>query len=426
MAKKKTPPPRKSPDARKRVLNKTFSDKAYIAVKKVLRAYGLDPDIFDKFSKAQRSLFINMETESPKFKVAEGHRMPRQLVNLMTTTIQHFLRHNYYGDRSNNLTYLELATFGVTLYLQIMFINDVRSFPPEQMKIVDMIAEKFTEYPITHALEAVGTQIRKTVQGVSKVNFRIYGFDWKVPSEYGTGFFKSTVFLHSEESEVMYFQHNNQYHKAFQVKAGRVNGQPAQGAQIDHRFIFPERRTERHFDIYIQSHALLRIKERVDIFPAHKRNFYVMEPLLYMHRITVDSFGRCMFECYYDNTLFGYYPFVIKDKKIFVLTFLPLLSPITYRGALLINRFGMQKEDMLYLGMDKLSFFFTVDFSQIPLLQSALIEFGFGRILNFAAEDRLPLMIDTKKTLRVKKFFEHLEEAALLKDPDPEPEPDPI
>jgi hypothetical protein len=56
--KRKKTPAKKSPDVRKRILNKTFVDKAYIAVKKVLRAYGLDPDIFDRLSKYRRSFFL--------------------------------------------------------------------------------------------------------------------------------------------------------------------------------------------------------------------------------------------------------------------------------------------------------------------------------------------------------------------------------
>jgi hypothetical protein len=405
---KKNKPQKKSTDVRKRILNKRFIDKAYVAVKKVLRAYGLDPDMFDRLSKHQRNLFMQVETEPPKFRVVEGNRFPRQLVNMINTSVQQFMRNNYYGDESIGLTYLELATFGVSLYTQIMCIYDEsdRSFPPEQMKIVDAIAEKFIETPIAEALVAVGEQLRKHMQMVSKVNFRIYGYSWEIPSDYGPGYIKSTVFLYSEECESIYFTYKNQRHKAFRIKAGQVSTTPAHNASIDHRYIFPERYGTKYLDIYIQSHALQRIKERVDIFPAHKRNFYVMDPLLYMHRVEMSPSGQDMFECYCKDTLFGYYTYIVQKNKIFVLTFLPALSPNTPKGYFLAKRFGLQKEDMNYLGMDKLSFFFTVDFSQIPVLHKALLEAGFGTLFTFAPDDRLPFEIDIRKTLRVKKFFE--------------------
>jgi hypothetical protein len=406
---KKKKPQKQSTDVRKRMTNKRYIDKAYVAMKKVLRAYGLDPEMLDRLSKHQRSLLMLFETEPPKFRVVEGNRFPRQLVNMINTSVQQYMRNNYYGDESIGLTYLELATFGVSLYMQIMSVNDEadRSFPPEQMAIVDAIVEKFTEKPVAKALSAVGEQIRKNIQMVSKVNFRIYGHSWKIPSEYGYGYMKSTVFLSSEECESLYFTYKNQRHKAFRIKAGQVSTTPPYNASIDHRYIYPERPGDKRFDIYIQSHALQRIKERVDIFPAHKRNFYVMDSLLYMHRVVVSPSGQSMFECFYKDTLFGYYTFTVQNDKIFVLTFLPALSPETPKGDFLVKRFGLQKEDMKYLGMDKLSFFFTVDFSQIPVLHEALLEAGFGTLFTFAPDDRLPFEIDPLKTLRVKKFFEN-------------------
>jgi len=405
--KRKKAPAQKSPDVRKRVLNKTFVDKAYIAVKKVLRAYGLDPDIFDRFSKYQRSVFLLCETQAPRFRVAEGCRVPRQLVALLNSSTHHFLRNNYYGDRSIGLTYLELVTFGITLYYQITAVHTKKSFPAEQMPIINVIADKFIEFPVFKALEAVGTHIRKSVQMISKVNFRLYGYDWDlaVPGEQGS--LMSTVTIYSEECESIYFSYRNNYHKAFRVKAGRVISTPSYGAIIDRWFVTGRETCKKQFfDIYIQSHALLRIKERVDIFPAHRRNFYAMDTLLYMHKVVFNSNGQAMFECYYKDVLFGYYPFVIQGNKLFVLSFLPIISPDTPKGMLLAKRLNLQKEDMIYLGMDKLSFFFTVDFTQIPLLYEALLEAGLGPLLNYTSEDLLPFEHDAKKTLRVKHFFE--------------------
>jgi hypothetical protein len=114
-----------------------------------------------------------------------------------------------------------------------------------------------------------------------------------------------------------------------------------------------------------------------------------------------------MFECYHDNVLFGYYPFIIQGKKLFVLSFLPIISPDTPKGMFLAKRLNLQKEDMSYLGMDKLGFFFTVNFAQIPVLNEALHDAELGPLLNYASEDLLPFERDAKKTLRVKHFFEN-------------------
>ncbi|MDR3194813.1 MAG: hypothetical protein LBT76_05935 [Tannerella sp.] len=410
--KKKKSPAGKSPDIRKRILNKTFIDKAYLAIRKILRVYGLDPDMFDRLSKHQRQMFMLVETEAPKFKVAEGCRVPRQLVTLVNNYTHHFIRNNCYGNPEIGLTYLELITFGITFYTQVLSLHkaDDCNFPPEQMQIVDTIAEKFIAANFYESLTAVGTYIRRAVQMISKVNFRIYGYDWHVPVFVGQGRFLSTVTLYSEESESIYFTYKGQKHKAFRVKAGRIITTPSTGACIDEEdvtFSSREDHKEKKLDIYIQSHALQRIKERVDIFPAHRRNFYVMDTLLYMHRVEFNSQNQGMFECYHDDVLFGYYPYIIRGNKLFVLTFLPIISPETPRGESFVYLLGLQKQDMIYLGMDKLSFFLTVDFTQIPELFQALTHLGLYSLVNYASEDLLPFERDPQKTLRVKRFFEN-------------------
>ncbi|MDR3247044.1 MAG: hypothetical protein LBT50_11525 [Prevotellaceae bacterium] len=405
--KREKSPTKKSPDVRKRILNKTFIDKAYVAIKKILRAYNLDPDIFDQLTKNQRNVFILCETQSLKFKIAEDNHVPRQLIALLSSSTHHFLRNNYFGDRSIGLTYLELSTFGITFYSQLMVALEDNCFPPEQMEIVKTIAEKFAILPVYKALEPVGTHIRKSVQMISKVNFRIYGHCWLFAVLNGDDCIKSTVNIYSEECESTYFSYKNNYHKAFRVKAGRVNSEPSYGAIIDQWFISGKDIDEtRYLNIYIQSHALQRVKERVDIFPAHRRNFYAMDTLLYMQEVVFSTNKRAMFECYYKDVLFGYYPFIVQDDNLFVLSFLPVLSPDTPKGAVFAKRLNIQKEDLIYLGMDKLSFFFTIDFAQIPMLHEALIEAGLCPLLDYVSEDLLPFEHDAKKTLRVKNFFE--------------------
>jgi hypothetical protein len=289
--KKKKVSATKSQNIRKRVLNKTFIDTANATVKKILRAFDIDAELFDQLSKNQRAHFIQAETYAPKFEIDDGSRIPRQLMDAISRSTHHFLRHNYFDAPSNELTYLDMVTFGIAFYLGFIEILDLRTLGP------------------------IGTHVRKSVQMMSKVNFRIYGFNWDIPSSYGQGYYKTTIMLYSEKSEYIYFQYKNKYHKAFPVRAGRVHAMPFHAAHIDKWFIIPEKyRHEskpKYLDIYIQSHALQRIKERVDIFPAHKRNFYVMDPLLYMHQLVFNSHDRAMFECFHKDTLFGYYPFIV-------------------------------------------------------------------------------------------------------------------
>ncbi|MDR2775041.1 MAG: hypothetical protein LBC19_09960 [Tannerella sp.] len=393
--------------------SKTYLDKTYATVRKILQAYGFAPDLLDSFTKQQRRFLMLLEAEPPRFKVEEGHRVPRRLLDFVAESTHHFMRTHYIGDKRLGLTYLELATFGMA-FSMILCEYSRRIFPPEQMRIIDALAEFFDNNRILNELTALGKHIRMTVMMISKVNFRIYGYSWKIYSEYegNRSVIKSTVYISSEEPKFIRFTHKQKERKAFRVRAGRVIDAPPYDAVIDRWFIFHrEESPSVYLDIYIQSHALQRTKERMDIFPAHKRNYYIMEPLLYMHCIEKSPSGRSMLTCYTSNSnthvRLGYFPFIIQGRKLIVLTFLPLISAETPEGEFLGRTLGLQTDDMIFLGMDKLSFFCTVDFEQIPVLKEALIAANVWNLVEYAtSHPDVTFTVDQKKTLMVKKFFE--------------------
>jgi hypothetical protein len=90
-----------------------------------------------------------------------------------------------------------------------------------------------------------------------------------------------------------------------------------------------------------------------------------------------------------------------------VLTLLPLFSPGTIEEYRLQERFAVQKEDIKFLGMDKLSFFLTVDFEQIPVLKDLFMDIGIWNLILFARNlPQTDFPVDQKKTQMVKSFFE--------------------
>lgn len=390
----------------------TSLEKAYTAVRKVLQVYGFDPDLLDAFSKQQRRFLCFLKADPPRFKVEEGNHVPRRLLDFVSESTHRYMRTHYFGDKKVELTYLELATYGIAFATTVLTIQEPSGYLPEQMKIIDSLRKCFSENRIVRDLTEVAIHIRKHMMMVSKMNFRVYGYTWKIGNTLEEGYLKSIVYMSSEEAKSIYFTYKEKERVAFRVRVGQVISEPPYDAKLDRWFIFQkEEFPPVYLDIYIQSHALLRSKERIDIFPAHKRNFYIMEPLLYLHRVVKSPTGSSMLECYTQegNTIvrFGYFPFIIQDKKLIVLTFLPLTSPDTYEGDYLQKNLGLQIEDAKFLGMDKLSFFLTVDFDQIPILKKALVTTGIWTLIRYAAKvPDVEHAIDQKKTQMVKKFFE--------------------
>jgi hypothetical protein len=396
---------------------KVSQDDAQIVVKKILRAYGFDPDLFDSFTKLQRKYLFYQLVEPTRFKAEEGHRVPRRLINFVSESTHRFMRTHYFGDERIGLTYLEFSTYGLSLAYMIEQEKANTSLLPEQVKTLTDVAEIINVTRVVEDCAAIETHIRQATLMISKVNFRIYGHNWVIenaPLQQLS--VRSTVLMSSEDPISIRFKHNQKERVAFRVRAGRVISEPAYNATIDRWFIFHgDEETPVYLDIYIQSHALQRIKERLDIFPAHRRNFYVMEPLLYMHEVEESMSGNPMLTCYFKDGLryiyLGYFPFIIQKNKLIVLSFLPLISEDTLAGWHLSHRLGLQIKDRMFLGMDKLSFFLTVDFDQIPVLKKALSVTSIWSLVEYAASHpELGFTIDQKKTQMVKKFFEHKEE----------------
>jgi hypothetical protein len=388
----------------------------------MLRVYGFDPAIADLFSKKQWIYMSQHEVDAPRVKVMSGSRVPRRLVNFVSESMHRFLRTNYFGDPNIGFTYLELVTFGMA-FASMIYHEAHRPIyiSPRLKEVMPSLARFFTAEGscLPQDTEEIGLHICKIITSLSKVNFRIYGYRWiTMDDRYDDGAYKSTVYISSEEPIVIRFVHKEKERLAFRIRTGRVAKIPPYDAVIDRRLIDPEDTTKpEDLDMYIQSHALHRIKERVDIFPAHRRNYYMMIPLLYEHRVAKSPSGQLMLECYTDENgaivRFGYFPFIVRENKLIVLSFLPLISSGTPEGIYLQKHFGLQVEDMKFLGMGKLSFFLTVDFEQISTLKSALQATEIWNLIEYVAKDpemKMNFPVDQKKTRMVKKFFERKSE----------------
>jgi hypothetical protein len=101
------------------------------------------------------------------------------------------------------------------------------------------------------------------------------------------------------------------------------------------------------------------------------------------------------------NTV-GYFPYVVLDNALLLLSFLPLSSPITPEGAMLNKILGIQLEDSKYIGLDKLSFYTQTDFETIPKLKLALEKAGMWHLTEIETIEKS----DRKEDVILKKFFE--------------------
>ena len=115
--------------------------------------------------------------------------------------------------------------------------------------------------------------------------------------------------------------------------------------------------------VYIQSHAVDRIKERLGEYFSHFMYVDILSSLLFKEITPADN-GGYLFAYNTLNIKVGYLKVSIVGDKLIIRTFLFLTNNGTPEGKKLETILGLQKEDKKYLGIDKLSTFLDSDFEQ--------------------------------------------------------------
>jgi len=128
-------------------------------------------------------------------------------------------------------------------------------------------------------------------------------------------------------------------------------------------------------EVYIQSHALQRLAERMDKIPISLVHYGVYmsfkEP-----KICYDKNNNVLIECYIDWIKAGYFVVELIEGILVIKTFLFITNTGTPEAQLLEANTGLQKTDKQYFAFDKLSTFMNADIDNMPELQKILIDSG--------------------------------------------------
>lgn len=147
-------------------------------------------------------------------------------------------------------------------------------------------------------------------------------------------------------------------------------------------------------NVYIQSHAINRLIERIDCFwiGVVQLNMYssLMKPI-----ITHDTNHNLLIEFTIFNTKAGYFRADIVDGVILIRTFLFVTNSGTPEGQLLEKNTGLQKLDKKYLNIDKLSTFMNSDLDKNLHVQQLFKNAGCQCLLDLYTKMQPLLVTDT-------------------------------
>ena len=394
------------------------NEQCYVVAKKILRHFELEPELIDVFTKRHRERLLSVFYITPVVKPDKEKTVPRQYIRNINTTMYQYLKNNYWGKPENNITLSELATYGLSFLSNIEQAFEEKFFDENspQFETARIICEKFNRDEVLNSeFSGLMNGIYNQTSGYSKVNFRMYGFSFdceKITKSCGCcNEYRFAVRITAQNSETRIFTYNDIKRKAFRMFQTDIGLYLPEPATVERKRIFPRAKENDKLNIYIQSHVLHRFKERMDIFLPTDQNILIQNA--FTLKMNLASFeNRVLFACLLEKQPIGYFTFFVQDDSVVINTFLPLTSVDTPEGKKLHELLPLTKEELFYLGMDKMSFFLKVDFEQIPMLKQALIDSKIWEAklaieaLNSVDDDDETLNIDLNKTMFVKNYFD--------------------
>jgi len=398
-----------------RSASRTQQERCYAVAKKLFGTFDLNPALLDVFSKKQKQYLFEIIWDSPVVRAEKVKTIPRRFLDEIRDKLVTYMNIKKFGKQENALTLTELVTYGLGFMMSFSMYQNKEwvGATPQQIDAAQQISKKIPK--IEYFFVGIGAiPIANFMQYLTKcysqVNFRLYGY--KFSWEQAGLSMRMKIEMTSQYCETKLFTHKGVKRKAFHVVYTEEGFSNPGGAKVPKNKIFHRAKESEYFNLYIQSHALHRFKERVDIYDATDRNYLLQQSLTCWQHITVTD-KQTFLACTCDDCPLGYFTFFVQDDDMVLNTFIPLVNATTPEGKKLHELLPFGKEDTTYLGMDKLSFYTDIDFEQIPILKQVLIDTGIWKSKLAIETTRLTdeSLIDEKKTQLVKRFFDKIVEA---------------
>jgi hypothetical protein len=391
--------------------------------RRIMQHLGFEAKQLDVFTKKQKNSLLQLVLDTPSVKAEKDRTVPRQYVKQLRETLHHVMKNDFYDKSEHKLTYYDMATVGIPFCLNLREMHEKGKFSEApQRELAEQLYAKILELDFDSLTNFMWVfyQMHLETGAMSQPNYRLYGFyfRWEGLENSSSlyGHHRLIIYITALESLHKHFEHNGTRRIAYRMQ------QPDQVIKMGNRIvvllreIFPNALNgDTELNLYVQSHALRRFKERLNEIHPKGRNV-LLHHFLVENRQVVQTPAGTQLACIFSGGLMGYFSFFIQGDDLVVSTFLPVASSRTPEGKKFCDRFGFSKNELAYLGMDKQTFYLRIDFDKIPVLKQAMIDSGLWEMKEktdafFRDIDRLDeFPIDEQRTQFVANFFKKWEE----------------
>jgi len=417
---KKNGPCRKPPKSYLNISKQYFDEYVRVA-HKIMEMAGVDPGEFDVLTKRTKLDIMRMKL-TPYHVVAEkGSRVPRAYIKFFNHIMGIYEKKTYYGDPKFNVRFLDYVTYGMSFIFAVRNHNGHDNIlSGDQHERLEKIREALEKYEDEHEKDhfwiRTNEVMRHVLMYVSMPNYRYYTSEEKGEIDYQKCRVQNRITVSSFEPEKKYFKVKGEKHSSYQLwhyeLFSEVNEPNPKKTEIPAVLMeeddfdtaikkIKEMDTIVKLPVYVQNHALHRIRQRLDCVDNIYVNTVFGLSFMLLKFITATNGQRMIRAIDISGNSVGYFPFIKQDGAILILSFLPLSSPITPEGWVLYKELGIKIDDSKYIGLDKISFYIETDFETLPKLKQALQNAGMWHLTEIQPENPT----ERKDDQILKRFF---------------------
>ncbi|WP_163715357.1 hypothetical protein [Mangrovibacterium lignilyticum] len=142
---------------------------------------------------------------------------------------------------------------------------------------------------------------------------------------------------------------------------------------------------EETLPVYVQSHALERLRERIDIINFDDLFIFMLDSFIDPKVVRCAGYYLVEYQTFLGKM--GYWVSRIVDDALVVITFLFLTGNDTPEGERLNKLSGLSKIDMHYWNIDRLSTFYHSDLKDNPTMKQLFCDAGCANLFNLERFD---------------------------------------
>ncbi|MDR1335549.1 MAG: hypothetical protein LBK22_01825 [Tannerella sp.] len=368
---------------------------------------GGDASLFHQIPVKEKTLLFMFRGASLKVVAAEGAKIPKRLMDALAKTIKTYqitMKMETVKGSGQMMTYADYFLAGKPL--EYIMTKEEIEFPGKE-RFADYVAtreERLNTYAC--GLEDICNAACLLFDDLGRKHLYTYTIDFSVPgldgipkpqSENYAGsqwqrYSKQDFRIHQKVMigtcplEVRKVSVNGETHSAIQVgimlyqadktKPFQISMSPG-GLNTNRNTPF----SSLELPVYIQQHALDRMKERLGLtMTPFYSPILIIDALLRKETVPLSK-SRMLIACFVSDLKVGYFVAGVTDGIILIRTFLLLTNGGTPEGDKLSQLTGLQAEDRRYLAIDTLPGLANSDIERNEIICSRFREAGCGSIL---------------------------------------------